>query len=471
MGKRCKIKAVISAFVVSAVFMGTIMQCMAAGEADAADNQTQNVVEESQTESIIQDDAQNAEDISLESGIDEDISLAADEENIDEPVFEIEPSYNTATTLDITINMIDHPLVQDSFAKLELYSEDGTLLDTQREWVGGITDRIDLHFTVAPYYLGQKFKVKLVEGLNSLQYYDTIYYPGNEFYIETYEYTDENGVHVCGNSFVMTGDPLFKKDVVVYNQYGMMSLSPKARLIDGVTYVPVRQVAESLGLKVRYDGKYNSVAVNIGNREVAYNIGSDITNFFGKDEYMQGKTVSLDGFVFVPVRSLAESFETGIEVKDFGDHLDVIIGESKTVNDYYDSFYVNRMGIGSKTNYLIWVSKSEYKVRAYKGQQYKWEQIAEFPCAIGAPSTPTITGQFDYISRETAWNYDGYYVGPIMRFYNGYALHSTLLYYGGGEYDGRVGVQISHGCVRLHPGDINWLVDNIPLYSRIWVTE
>ena len=69
--------------------------------------------------------------------------------------------------------------------------------------------------------------------------------------------------------------------------------------------------------------------------------------------------------------------------------------------------------------------------------------------ALGAWNTPTITGQFEYIER-TEWDYPSYYVGPVLRFYNGYALHSTLLYYNGTEYDGRVGVNISHGCVRLH---------------------
>lgn len=401
---------------------------------------------------------------------DEPVFTTGDVPGITAPSEGTDPN-NIASSVDLVIDMEEHPLVVDSFAVVELYSPEDVLLASASEWVGGITERIVLHFDTPEYVLGQTFKVKLVSGLNWLQYYDTQYHPGSVFYIDTYGYYDENGSHVTGNDFLMTGDPLFTRDVVVYNEYGMMDLSPKARLIDGVTYVPVRQVAESLGLNVRYDGRYNSVAVSIGNKEVAYNINSPITNYFGRDEMMNGTTRSIGGYVFVPVRSLAEAFETGIEVLDFIDHFDVILGESQVVDDYYDSFYVNRMGIGSKTNYLVWVSKSEYKVRAYKGQQYKWEPIGEFPCAIGAPGTPTITGQFDYISRESAWHYGTYYVGPIMRFYNGYALHSTLLYYGGGEYDGRVGVQISHGCVRLHPQDINWLVDNIPLYSRIWVTE
>lgn len=403
----------------------------------------------------------------------------------DEPIFgidentEIPPEQtpipvdprNIAATVDIVIHMEDHPLVNDSFAKLEIYSNNNELLDTQREWVGGITERIDLHFTVPEYTLGETFKIKFVEGLNWIQFYDTQYYPGSEFYIQTYGYIDENGNHVSGNSFIMTGDPQYRKDVVVYNQYGQVGLAPKARLIDGITYVPVRQMAENLGLSVRHDDRYNSVVVSIGDKEVAYNIGSAITNFFGEDRVMSGPTRSIGGYVFVPIRSLDDAFDTGVDVKDFGDHIDVILGRAKVVDEYYNSFYVNRMGIGSKTNYLIWVSKSEYKVRAYKGQQRTWVPIAEFPCAIGASETPTITGQFEYFSRESSWNYDGYYVGPIMRFYGGYALHSTLLYYGGGEYDGRVGVKISHGCVRLHPNGINWLVDNIPLHTRIWVTD
>ena len=403
--------------------------------------------------------------------IEENAETALSVEPIAEPVAVVPNADAIADSIDITIEMLKHPLVWDSFAKIEIYSTDGNLLASEREWVGGVTNEITLHFNVPQYTLGEAFNVKLVEGLNYIQYYDEKYSPGVKCTIQTYGYTDDNGNYIKGNSFTMTGDPIYKKAVVMYNQYGMMSLSPKARIIDGVTYVPVRAMAESLGLNVRYDSRYNSVAVGIGNKEIAYNIGSPVTNFFGTDSTMQGATRSIEGFVFVPVRSLADAFETGIEVLDFGDHIDVVLGKSQLVENYYQSFYVNQKKIGSKTNYLVWVSKSEYKVRAYKGQQGRWVPIAEFPCAIGAPGTPTITGQFEYFSRESSWDYPGYYVGPIMRFYNGYALHSTLRYYGGGEYDGRVGVQISHGCVRLHPSDITWLVNTIPLHSRIWVTE
>ena len=58
-----------------------------------------------------------------------------------------------------------------------------------------------------------------------------------------------------------------------------------------------------------------------------------------------------------------------------------------------------------------------------------------------------------------------------MRFYRGYALHSTLLRYDGSDADARLGKKISHGCVRLAPESINWMVDNVPLYTKIYVTN
>jgi L,D-transpeptidase ErfK/SrfK len=57
-----------------------------------------------------------------------------------------------------------------------------------------------------------------------------------------------------------------------------------------------------------------------------------------------------------------------------------------------------------------------------------------------------------------------------MVFYGGYALHSTLRAWGGGLYDDSVGVQNSHGCVRLHPTDIDWLYSIIPIGTKVYVT-
>ena len=58
-----------------------------------------------------------------------------------------------------------------------------------------------------------------------------------------------------------------------------------------------------------------------------------------------------------------------------------------------------------------------------------------------------------------------------MRFYKGYAMHSTLVRYDGTDYDPRLGMMISHGCIRMKPADIQYLWDTIPLYTKVYVTE
>ena len=236
--------------------------------------------------------------------------------------------------------------------------------------------------------------------------------------------------------------------------------------------IPIRQVAEAIGLDVYYDSKYDSVVCSVGDKEIIFNAGTTYATFFGETYYTAYPTSYIDGSLYIPARPMAEAFGCTVDALDFGDHLDVVISSSPVVEEYIrNSNPMNKAGISSRTSYLIWVSKPEYKVRVYLGKQYKWELIKTFDCALGAWDTPTITGQFEYIEKLRSWDYPGYYVGPVMRFHNGYALHSTLLYYGGGEYDGRVRVNISHGCVRLHPQDINWLASYIPLGTKIYITN
>lgn len=374
-------------------------------------------------------------------------------------------------SLDFRVDIIKYKYVTDATAKLEVYNSSGELVGSGEQWVGGNTDSITYHFNVPQYRLGEKFTVKLVDGLQSLQYNDTVIYPGGSFEITTYAYTDENGSFVVGNNFIFSGEAKYEKEVCVYVNDELMELSPRARLVNGYTMIPIRQVGEAIGLDILYDPDYDSVVCSVGDKEIIFNAGSTYCTFFGEEYYTAYPTSYIDGYLYIPARPMAEAFGCTVDALDFGDHLDVVIGSSPVVQEYREQEPVNKEGIASSTPYLIWVSKPEYKVRVYLGEQYKWELIKTFDCALGAWDTPTITGQFEYIEKLRSWDYPEYYVGPVMRFYNGYALHSTLLYYGGGEYDGRVGVNISHGCVRLHPDDINWMADMVPLGTKIYITE
>ncbi len=371
----------------------------------------------------------------------------------------------------INFKMLERMVVVDSFAKIKLSTINGDVLGEKVEWVGGITKELNFEFDVPEYKLGESFILTLQDGLTYIKYYDDIYGKDSTVKLDTYGYEDEDGNYVVGNSFAFDACPMYDKGIVVYVEGKQVKLSPYGKLMDGVTMVPVRPVAEAMGLEVRYDEKYNSVVCSLGDKQAIFNVGMKYATLLGEDTFMPKECIEIEGTVYIPVRSLAEAFDCELSVPDFDDHLDIIIGKSPIIEEYFMQIPVNKNGITSRTNYLVWVDKSDYRVRVYTGSQYKWRQVASFPCAIGAPGTPTITGSFEYQYKVSSWTYPGYYVGPCLVFYGGYALHSTLLRYDGTPYDDSVGVKISHGCVRLHKADINWIASVLPLYSRIYVTE
>jgi hypothetical protein len=376
--------------------------------------------------------------------------------------------FSDALGIDLFIE--DKMVVTDSTAKFELYDMEGNLLGTDEEWIGSDTDRVYIYFKLPQYRMGTEFKLKLVSGLTNITYYSDKIWPGEETVLQTYLIKNNDGTYFQGNNFILTGCPVYEKGICLYYNGPMIELSPRARIIDGVAMAPVNDLAAAMKLKADYSQEYNSINAHIGSYELLFNIDDTYTTIFGNDTYISHAPMWIDGEVFVPIRDMAEAFGCTLEVLDFDDHLDIILNESPIIREYLNNSLVNKNGISSRTDYLVWVSKSEYTVRVYLGSQYNWELVYECPCAIGAWNTPTIEGQFEYQYRMARWDYGTYYVGPALVFYGGYALHSTLLYYGGGEYDGTVGAAISHGCIRMHPQDINWIDSYIPVGTKIYIT-
>ena len=125
---------------------------------------------------------------------------------------------------------------------------------------------------------------------------------------------------------------------------------------------------------------------------------------------------------------------------------------------------------GSSTNYLILVNRSACKVAIFSGRSGAWNMIQYWSCAPGKPSTPTVAGTFRVQSK-------GYYFDSgssrcywYTQFYGNYLFHSVLYNkYTGALADGRVGMQLSHGCVRLEIGNAKWIYDNIPQGTTVVV--
>ena len=134
------------------------------------------------------------------------------------------------------------------------------------------------------------------------------------------------------------------------------------------------------------------------------------------------------------------------------------------------TIFVNAKGYSSKTQYLIWVSRSAQKVNIFQGAQGNWKLIHEFACATGASSTPTPVGVTYVTYKQTDWTTPNYTCRPIVRFYpnTGYAFHSRLYYPNSNRLkDASMGFPVSHGCVRMMDEGINWIYNNIPTRTTV----
>lgn len=127
--------------------------------------------------------------------------------------------------------------------------------------------------------------------------------------------------------------------------------------------------------------------------------------------------------------------------------------------------FVNAKGYSSKTQYLIWVSRSAQMVNVFEGSQWNWKLIHEFQCATGKSSSPTPIGVTEVTYKQTGWYTSSYTCRPVVRFYpgTGYAFHSRLYYPGTNKLkDPSIGFPVSAGCVRMLDEGIYWLYNNIP---------
>ena len=266
--------------------------------------------------------------------------------------------------------------------------------------------------------------------------------------------------------------PAPQKQVDLYIYGEGVALSEFPIIENGTLFLPVREYLANLGAYDFSVDEDEQITVTYGDKIAAMHIGSTAAMRNGETAELAAAPFMIGETVYAPMRFVSESLGFTVEAKDDGKILSVYADLPHEVNAAQSAEeYVNSARLTSKTPYLIWVSKSKYTVYTFLRENGRWNLVYSCPCAIGASSSPTVTGTFKYFSYETRWTYEKFYVGPIMRFYGGYAIHSTLLNYDGTDYNATVGKKLSHGCVRVRPADINWLVSYVPLQTTIHVTE
>lgn len=133
---------------------------------------------------------------------------------------------------------------------------------------------------------------------------------------------------------------------------------------------------------------------------------------------------------------------------------------------------VTRGWYSSATRYLILVDTSRNEVGVFygTGNAGDWNMVKLIRCTSGASNTPTVKGSFTVGSRGIVFG-DGYSCWYWTQFYKDYLFHSVLYYPGSQSniMDGRIGINASHGCVRLELQNAKWIYDNIPSGSKVIV--
>ncbi len=373
------------------------------------------------------------------------------------------------STLTVTATVEAMPFPMDSDVTLSLYTMDNKFLGTSTKPITRDAKTIVFDFTVPEVKSGDTYKVKGVSGFDSILYYTDRYFPNKDFTFPVYTYINADGEAVLSTDIAVSIRPLFTKSINLYYN-GKATNITGGRLVGEDSMIPVEKLSKHIGFSAYYDATYNSEAISLGNEYMFFNVGTRYSTLWGTDMEAQCPTQMFDNEVYVSLRTFADAIGSEITVDDKYTHMDIYLGESTKAKEFFSQLPVNQWGISSRTNYMVWVSLGEYKVRVYEGKQYQWKPIYEATCAIGAPWSPSIVGSYEYQYRMSGWHYGTYYVGPCLVFHGNYALHSVLLRYDNTEYDGRVGVGISHGCIRLKKNDIDFLDRTIPVGTRIYCT-
>ncbi len=140
--------------------------------------------------------------------------------------------------------------------------------------------------------------------------------------------------------------------------------------------------------------------------------------------------------------------------------------------DYSDATkegYVNLGQYASKTEYLIWINRYTQRVIVFTGSKENWKVHKTFMCSSGANNTPTPEGVYEVEAHFGHWYFDYYMVYNATGFWGDTAFHSTLYNFDGSHFDERVGIPLSHGCIRMNDEDAEYIYDTIPFGTTVVV--
>lgn len=133
--------------------------------------------------------------------------------------------------------------------------------------------------------------------------------------------------------------------------------------------------------------------------------------------------------------------------------------------------FVNSGNFTSETNYFIWVDLKSFKTNIFKGAVKNWKLVNSYICTIGKPSTPTPKGTYTIGIKGLYFGVNkGYKCWYYTQFKGNYLFHSIIYNLDGTVRDGRLGMALSDGCVRLAKENAKWIYDNIPERTKVYIS-
>ncbi len=145
------------------------------------------------------------------------------------------------------------------------------------------------------------------------------------------------------------------------------------------------------------------------------------------------------------------------------------VGEDDILPAPYRNMDAWVSGMWSPTDWFLAVDTYNCFVGVYHWENGAWKNWYRLSCSPGKPSTPTVKGVFRIQSRGYSFG-SGYTCYYWTQFYGDYLFHSIL--YDQGTFnvqDGRLGEQLSHGCVRMDIWDAKWIHDVIPTGTTVYI--
>lgn len=153
--------------------------------------------------------------------------------------------------------------------------------------------------------------------------------------------------------------------------------------------------------------------------------------------------------------------------------LNRILKENRGEENYIENTikYINSNNFTSKTKYFIWVDLKNFKVNIFTGSTNNWKIVHSYLCTIGKKSTPTPKGTFTIGIKGLYFGVSkGYKCWYYTQFKGNYLFHSIIYNLDGSVKDGRLGMELSDGCIRLDKVNAKWIFDNVLEGSKVFIS-